>query len=331
MPTIVIYEIDNDPFSSASTTVTDSFTVDITDNDALIEDPDADGSAQFDVSGIPGLANSSNFQAFEVYSGTVGGAPVTFTLIQFSGTLYMFATAGSIGVGDTINGISFDANPGPPITYTDLPDFVCFASGTLILTCKGQIAVEDLQVGDQVQTMDHGYQLIRWIGSRTLDVIDLTAHPNLRPIRIEAGALGSGLPEQDLIVSQQHRIFVRSIVAQRMFGTAEILIPAKKLLDLDGVNIDLALPSVTYNHFLCERHEIVFSNGTPTESMLTGVEAMKSVGIAARREIEALFPELLSREVVPCPARPIPQKGKMMKQFAQRVQKNKKYVVEHVI
>lgn len=330
MPTIVIYQINIDPIIGADTTVTASFTVDVTDDDLLLEDPDSDGSEQFDVSGIPGLSSSESFQIFESYEGDIGGDTVTFTLLQFSGGLYVFATAGSIGLGDTIVGPTLVTNPGPSVAYTDLPDYVCFADGTQILTRKEQVNVEDLQVGDQVLTMDNGYQPIRWIGSRTLDRIDLAANPNLRPIRIQAGTFGPGMPEQDLVVSQQHRIFVRSVVAHRMFGAAEVLIPAKKLLDLDCVSIDLEATTVTYTHFLCERHEIVFSNGVPTESMLTGVEALKSVGTAARQEIAALFPEIVSGEVTPCPARPIPPKGKMMQQFARRLQKNNKRVIEEV-
>lgn len=327
MPSIVIYELDNDPLNGNDTGVVAGFTVDITDDDAILEDPDSNGTAQFDVSGIPGLGNSNNFQIFESYDATVGGLPVTFTLIQFSGTLYMFATSGSIAPGDTLVAPNLTADPAAPNNYTDLPSYVCFADGTQILTSKGQILVEHLKVGDMVVTMDNDCQPIRWIGSRILDTVDLAQNPNLRPIRIRAGALGSGLPTQDLVVSPQHRVFVRSIVAQRIFGMAEILIPAKKLLDLDGIDVDLDAPSVAYNHFLFERHEIVFSNGAPTESMFTGTEALKSLGIAARKEITSLFPAIIDRGA-PRPVRPIPQKGKMMKQFACRIQKNKKCVVE---
>lgn len=331
MPTIVIYQLDNDPFNGLNTDVVNGFTVDITDDDAAIEDPDNSGPQQFDVSGILGLANSTNFQVFESYTGTVGGQPVTFTLIQFSGTPYMFVTSGSVAPGDTIVGPTLTTNVAPPSNYTDLPSYVCFADGTLILTPNGQVLVENLQAGDRVVTMDNDCQRIRWTGSRTLDAIDLAQNPHLRPIRIRAGALGPGLPKQDLVISPQHRVFIRSIVAQRMFGMAEILIPAKKLLGIDGIDVDLKTVSVTYNHFLFDHHEIVFSNGAPTESLFTGAEALKSVGKAACQEITELFPELTSQEDTPHPVRPIPQKGKMMKKFADRINKNNKCLVEHTM
>lgn len=331
MPTIVIFELSGDPLGASSVDVAAGYTVNITDDDASIEDPDINGTPQFDVSGIPGLANSVNFQVFETYSATVDGQPVTFTLLQWSGSQYMFVTSGEVVVGDTISGPTRTSASGSVSDYVDLPDYVCFADGTQILTRTGQVAVEDLQVDDQILTMDNGYQPIRWIGSRALDSIDLAAKPSLKPIRIQAGALGQGLPEQDLVVSQQHRVFIRSIVAQRIFGTSEILVSAKKLLNLDGIDIDLDAVNVTYNHFLFDRHEIVFSNGTPTESLFTGAEALKSVGVEARREIATLFPEIMSRGFVPSPARPIPDKGKMIKKFAYRIHKNDKPAVECVI
>jgi hypothetical protein len=330
MPSIVIYEISGDPLGAASVDVDAAFTVDIIDDDATIEDPDANGTPQFDVSGIPGLSGSTNFQVFEAYDGAVGGTPVSFTLLQFAGTQYMFVTVGTVSVGDTIDAPTLDTFSAPPSDYEDLPTYVCFANGTKILTRDGPVAVEELRVGDEISTMDNGYQPIRWIGSRALDANHLANHPNLKPIRNKAGALGLGLPETDLIVSPQHRVFIRSIVAERMFGADEILVPAKKLVNLDGIDVDRSANSVTYNHFLLQRHEIVFSNGTPTESMLTGTEALKSVSRAAQREITTLFPEIVAPDFSPQPARPIQQKGKVVRQFLGRISKNKKVLVEAV-
>jgi len=328
MPTFVIYELSADPLNATSVDVDAAFTVDITDDDATIEDPDANGTPQFDTTGIPGLANSTNFQAFESYDGNVGGLTVTFTLIQYSGTQFMFVTAGTVNVGDTIVSPSLNTFSASPSDYVDLPTFVCFANGTMIQERRGQIAVEDLQVDDEVLTMDNGYQPVRWVGSRALNAAELADHPNLKPIRIKAGSLGFGVPESDLVVSPQHRVFVRSIVAQRMFGVDEILVPAKRLIDLDGIDVDRSARSVTYNHFLLQRHEIVFSNGAPTESMYTGTEALNSVCRAAQREIRSLFPEIVSPDFMPQPARPIQQRKKVLQQFVGRISKNKKPLIE---
>src|SRR5262249_33247950 len=42
----------------------------------------------------------------------------------------------------------------------------CFCRGTLIRTTSGEVAVEDLQIGDEVVTVFGGVQAIKWIGHR---------------------------------------------------------------------------------------------------------------------------------------------------------------------
>lgn len=172
----------------------------------------------------------------------------------------------------------------------------CFARGTMISAQRGAVAIEDLREGDMVLTGDNGLQPIRWIGSRKLSAAELEAKPNLRPIRIREGALGRNTPSRDLLVSPQHRVLVRSKIAQRMFGTLEILVAAKHLRESDGIDAAEDLAEVEYFHMLFDRHEVVFANAAETESLYTGPETLKSVGIAAREEIFALFPELRNRE-----------------------------------
>ncbi len=105
----------------------------------------------------------------------------------------------------------------------DTWDYVtCYVAGTLLATADGPRAIETLVPGDLVMTMDHGLQPVRWIGRSTCTVSD-----RLAPVRIAAGALGHGLPRRDLFVSQQHRMLVRSRIAERMTGRSEILIPPR--------------------------------------------------------------------------------------------------------
>jgi Ca2+-binding RTX toxin-like protein len=201
---------------------------------------------------------------------------------------------------------------------------LCFARGTLIKTIDGEIPIEKLTAGTRVLTMDRSYQEIRWIGSCALDRIDLQANLRLKPIIIRADALGAGFPEQDLIVSPQHRIFVRSVIAEKMFGTREVLIPANKLLTLDGIDILEHTPDgIEYWHMLFDDHQIVWSNGTPSESLFTGPEALKAVSLEGRLEIQTLFPEICEPDFEPIAARYIPEKGRLMKKFAQRHFSNK--------
>ena len=103
--------------------------------------------------------------------------------------------------------------------------------------------VERLEIGDLIDTKDHGPREICWIGSRTLTKSELVATPKICPVRIKAGALGRGVPQRDLVVSPQHRILVRSAIAERMFGNPEVLVAAKHLLALEGISVVSPDPS----------------------------------------------------------------------------------------
>ncbi len=218
--------------------------------------------------------------------------------------------------------VSFDVDTDGTLTFDDalIP---CFTKGTMILTKTGGVPVESLKVGDRVFTRDHGFQKIRWIGCAVLNGNTLRANENIRPIRVQAGCLGNGVPVDDLVVSPQHRFLVVSEISARMFDTLEVLVAAKKLLDIDGVTRIDSCESVEYYHFMFDQHEIVYANATPTESLYTGKQALLSVGADARQEIFTLFPQLQDKDYRPNPTRLIP-KGKKLKNLLFRHIKNKK-------
>jgi Ca2+-binding RTX toxin-like protein len=83
----------------------------------------------------------------------------------------------------------------------------CFAAGSMILTPKGEVAVEALRPGDLVVTRDNGPQPVLWSAMRRLVPDDLLAHPELAPIAIAPGVFGQ---ERRLLVSPQHALLVRS-------------------------------------------------------------------------------------------------------------------------
>ncbi len=178
------------------------------------------------------------------------------------------------------------------ITYTGIEQVViCFTPGTAIATPKGEVAVENLQAGDRVLTRDNGIQELAWVGQRQLSEFELARHPEWRPVLIRAGALGPNVPEKDLLVSPNHRVLVTEARAALYFEESEVLAAAKHLTDLDGV--DRVKPSgLTYVHLLCERHEVILSNGAWTESFQPGDYSLKGMGDPQRAEIYELFPEL---------------------------------------
>ncbi|WP_052265300.1 Hint domain-containing protein [Ruegeria sp. ANG-R] len=200
---------------------------------------------------------------------------------------------------------------------------VCFAAGTLIDTPIGPVPVETLRPADMVLTADNGSQPIRWINTRKFCKAQLEAATNLKPVIIRANALGKGYPASDLTVSRQHRIMVRSRIAERMFGCPEVLVPAVKLLDLPGVFVDAEADGVTYVHFLCDNHEVVFANGQPSETLLLGDQACETLGADALEEIRAIFPDIDISDRLPISAKAIPDRARLG-QFVARHRKNKK-------
>ena len=164
---------------------------------------------------------------------------------------------------------------------------VCFVEGTMIVTDRGEVAVEDLAVGDKVLTRDDGFQPIRWIGESRVRRSAASA-----PIRVRAGALGEGCPSRDLRVSPQHRVLMRDARLDLYFGVGEALVPAKHLVDGDGIIQELDGPAVRYFHILFDTHQIVYSDGVPTESFHPGAWGLSTLGEQTRAEVFALFPQL---------------------------------------
>lgn len=213
------------------------------------------------------------------------------------------------------------------INYSEIEETLCFVRGTMIQTDRGEVAIEDLALGDLVMIRENGLKPIMWIGSSVMNAEMLTKHPKLYPIRIRAGALGQDCPASDLIVSPQHRILVRSRVAERMFGEAEVLVAAKQLLLVDGVDYLTAFDEVEYFHFLFDQHEIVFANGAEAESLYTGPQALKTMSAEQREEILALFPELADLDYTPKPARML-LSGRLGRKLSMRLNKNGLPMVE---
>lgn len=175
---------------------------------------------------------------------------------------------------------------GGNVNYEVLP---CFTSGTMIKTITGHVLIDDLSIGDLVQTMDNGAQPIRWIGSCVSPAVAKTA-----PILFRKGVLGN---DRDLIVSPQHRMLITGPRAELLFAEPEVLVPAKSLIS-DHSIIRLNGGMVTYFHILFDSHEIIFSNNTATESLHLGPVGV--TGFDAKAELSALFPHLF-RNGAPVP------------------------------
>ncbi|WP_341365869.1 Hint domain-containing protein [Yoonia sp. BS5-3] len=185
---------------------------------------------------------------------------------------------------------------GSTMTFSEIERVIpCFTPGTRIATPKGERLVENLQIGDRVLTRDNGIRHITWVGTKVLQAPDLELSPKLRPVLIRAGALGNGLPERDMMVSPNHRMLIVSELAQLYFGETEVLVAAKHMTKMDGVETADVRQS-TYVHFMCDNHEVVLSNGAWTESFQPGDYSLKGVDADQREELFKLFPELATKE-----------------------------------
>ncbi|TRD22442.1 Hint domain-containing protein [Palleronia caenipelagi] len=272
-------------------------------------------------------------------SGTNLNAEAVYDIEIDRGGTIITATLHALNLGSTafprefIYYTSETLQDGDVITYTrtaniDGTIFICFVAGTMIETKAGLKPVETLETGDLVLTKDNGWKPVQWIGKKTVPLRNGINAERAYPVRIKAGALGGDLPERDLYVSQQHRVLVKSKVAERMTGSTEILVPAKKLVGMDGIDLVTDCDEVTYVHFLLDQHEIVYANGAEAESLFTGPEALKAVSRKAREEILELFPELTEMmSTTRVGVRDIPS-GKIAKKLVDRIKSNNRALYE---
>lgn len=186
--------------------------------------------------------------------------------------------------------------------YDTLP---CFTPGTLIETADGPVPVETLLPGDLVLTRDNGLQPLRWVGRAPLSAARLASHPELRPIVFAPGSLGEGLPARQMSLSPQHRLLVSGWQAELLFAQDEVLVPALALCNDAGIRRQAAKDGVTYLHLLFDRHEIIFAEGAPVESLHAPWLAKGQLPTALRHELVALFPEIFATADRTVAARPI--------------------------
>lgn len=183
----------------------------------------------------------------------------------------------------------------------------CFDAAALIRMADGtEKRADAIAFGDLVATADHGAQPVRWVGGSTVMKAEMKHFAQWRPIRIAAGALGENVPASDLLVSQLHRVLVTGAVAQENFGSDEVLVPARFLTLLDGIDVVEVEGDQTYVHFMFDQHEVIWANGARSESFYVSPMSRSQIGEAQLAELESLFPELgrVAREGLPTPARP---------------------------
>ncbi len=279
--------------------------IEVSDNDPNFDDNDGnqrlDGAQVFDEISYPDnrrieaeyslVLEDPDGNRYNVYGFNIveGGGP-SFGTVE--GLAFEGGEGGFPPINVPLTVIS--SAEGPSVPTADLAFPFCFGKGCMIATPEGSVAVETLTVGDWVLTVDRGAQQITWAGSTHYDAAALHHDVRMRPVLIRKGAFGPALPARDMRVSRQHRLLVTDWRAQLMFGESEVLVPAAKLVNDTTIIIDRDITEINYYHIMCDRHEILWSDGIKSESFLPGAKSEHAHETEA--EIYRLFPELAATE-----------------------------------
>jgi len=164
---------------------------------------------------------------------------------------------------------------GAPVTAGIATAVACFAAGTLIGTERGEVAVEELLVGEKVLVVGAApsplpppargggvladpldAQRVIWIGHRTVDCARHPSPHTVWPVRISAGAFGGRVPRRDLWLSPDHAVLFDGV-----------LIPVKYLINGSSI-VQIAVDSITYYHVELPQHDVLLAEGLPAESYL---------------------------------------------------------------
>jgi hypothetical protein len=132
---------------------------------------------------------------------------------------------------------------------------LCYLAGTRILTPTGQVAIQNLQIGDLVVTRWQGIQPIKWIGRQSYAAPFIAKNPAKNPVLINAHALGDQLPSQPLAVSPGHSMLL-----------GDTLVLAKLLVNGVTITQNQTAREVEYFQIELEMHDCVIAEGAWSET-----------------------------------------------------------------
>lgn len=127
-----------------------------------------------------------------------------------------------------------------------------FPRGVEIETKNGSKAINDVQVGDEVLTVDNGWQPVRWVGSRVVD-----ARKDLAPIFIKQGALGN---TDHMTLAPDSGIVLRGRDVRNLVGMRINSLPAKDFVNGREVRA-VSREKAIYYHFGLDRPQIIYTQG----------------------------------------------------------------------
>lgn len=240
------------------------------------------------------------------FSSAADGTYGTLTFDSVDGT-FTFVIDRRAAIDDGITEIRLTAEGregGETDTDTVIIQLViCVEKGTMVGTPSGERPVETLAVGDLVCVVDGDPAPLRWIGARAVPQAEVEADPMMGPVRIAPDSFGPGRPARPLTVSAQHRVLVDDPSAELLFDAPEVLAPAIGLVGLPGVTAE-APRDVTWYHLLFDAHQVILTDGLPTESFYPGAWSLGALGDEGRAQIARVLPSALSPDLYGPSARP---------------------------
>ena len=131
---------------------------------------------------------------------------------------------------------------------------ICFCAGTQIATPSGEVAVEQLAVGDVVLTHRGEARPITWIGvGRVLATRGRRSAAT--PVVLRKGALADNVPHHDLRVTKGHSFYLDGV-----------LIPVEFLVNHRSIEWDDRAQEVILYHLELASHDVLLANGALAES-----------------------------------------------------------------
>jgi Hint domain len=116
-------------------------------------------------------------------------------------------------------------------------------------------------VDDMLPACFSGIRPIQWIGRYSFKKGDPTKAwvRDVLPVRVARSALGPDVPRADLYISRGHALLIDGV-----------LVPVCHLINGTTITIDdgSGLDELEYFHIKLQRHDVIYAEGTPCETLL---------------------------------------------------------------
>ena len=283
--------------------IIDNGTLDLVANNKLTLSGVLSGSGQlnFGSNAVLTLSAVSNVSAPTIggfnasdaidYNGTVTSASYNngvLTLYDNTTPVANLTLSGDY-TGDTFYTLALPPNGFfPPQNETQI-GIACYCRGTLILTERGEIPVENLLIGDKVITLLGVARPIKWIGRRSYGGRFLMGRADILPICIKSAALDENVPRRDLWISPRHAMYLEGV-----------LIEAKDLINSVSIVRAERVEKVEYFHIELESHDVIFAEGALSE---TYIDDDSRFMFHNAQEYRALYPDAVAAPVQYCAPR----------------------------